>query len=70
MPSTTYIACTNTVRVTYPVREAEQSITLAEANLIRSIPTIHAVKFIRDQYSLGLYEANQLVKTVVAHPDF
>ena len=50
--------------VSYPVREAQQVITAAEVRLIKGIDGTTAIKFIRDQYGLGLYEAKQVVDTV------
>ena len=53
--------------ISYPVREALQVITAAEAALITTIDTVPAIKFIRDQYGLGLYESKQLVDTARAY---
>lgn len=55
----------NSVEVMYPVREAQQTITRAEYNLVLRHPNkVEAIKFIREQYGLGLYEAKQVVDTV------
>lgn len=56
----------NHVEVSYPMREARQTITKAEYDLVLSLSDnrIAAIKFIRDQYSLGLYEARQIVDTI------
>ena len=53
--------------VSYQVREAQQVITAAEATLITNLNAVTAIKFIRDQYGLGLYDSKQLVDTVRAH---
>ena len=56
----------NRVEVSYPMREAQQTITKAEYDLVvfLSDNKVRAIKFIRDQYSLGLYEAKQIVDTI------
>ena len=68
MPRVTHYESTDRVVVMYPAREAEQTITRAEATLIstRAVSTITAIKFIMVQYKLGLYEAKQIVDTVRA----
>lgn len=59
----------NIVEVSYPQREAKLAITAAEYDLIttalkdRKVP---AIKFIRVQYGLDLYEAKQVVDTIFA----
>lgn len=60
-----------TVTVSYPTREAQQQVTLAEVELIRTIDNkVRAIKFIRDQYKLGLYEAKQVVDTICDYKGF
>ena len=56
------------VEVSYPVREATIEITHAEHALIMmfSHEKVKMIKFIRAQYSLGLYDAKQVVDTVIA----
>ena len=68
MPRVTHYESTDRVVVQYPAREAEQTITRAEANLIATegMSTVFAIKFIKDQYKLGLYEARQIVDTIRA----
>lgn len=68
MPRVTHYESTDRVVVHYPVREAEQTITLAEALLIShpGMSSVIATKFIKDQYKLGLLEAKQIVDTVRA----
>lgn len=58
----------NLVTVSYPVRAAVLDITHAEHTLILAFSTqkVQMIKFIRAQYSLGLYEAKQVVDTVIA----
>ena len=54
--------------VEYPVRTVEHIITAAEYHLISTTLNerkISAVKFIRDQYDLDLYEAKQIVDTIL-----
>ena len=61
----------NHVCVSYPVRYSTATITKAEFALIRSLPDtkrVSAIRFIRDQYGLGLYEAKQIVDTICAMP--
>lgn len=62
---------TSAITVSYPTREAQQEITEAEYNLIRGLgqQKVVAIKFIRDQYKLGLYEAKQVVDTVHSQPE-
>jgi ribosomal protein L7/L12 len=57
------------IEVSYPVREAKQTITGAEYDLIKSLTgeKVKCIKFIREQYTLGLYEAKQIVDTIHAH---
>ena len=58
------------VTVSYPVREAQQEITKAEYNLILGLSQnkVMAIKFVRSQYNLGLYEAKQVVDTIHSQP--
>ena len=57
------------VQISYPVREVQQLITSAEYDTIKAFPEHKArmIKFVRDQYKLGLYEAKQIVDTIHAH---
>lgn len=66
MPKVTQLE--SCVEVSYPVREAVLDITHAEHALILmfSHEKVKMIKFIRSQYSLGLYDAKQLVDTVIA----
>lgn len=55
-----------TVEVSYPMRCAQHTITRAEYNLVLRHPNkVEAIKFIREQHSLGLYEAKQVVDTIL-----
>jgi len=57
------------VIVNYPARTVEQIITAAEYTLITSAlkdRKVDAIKFIRMQYGVGLYEAKQIVDTIHA----
>lgn len=57
----------NTVEVSYPMREAQQVITKAEYDLIVRLSRdgkVPLIKFIRDQYGLGLFEAKHIVDTI------
>ena len=56
------------IEVSYPVREATIEITHAEHALILmfSHEKVKMIKFIRAQYDLGLYDAKQVVDTVIA----
>ena len=57
------------VEVSFPAREATQTVTFAEYELIwASVPRIPMIKFIRAQYGLGLYEAKQVVDTIKDMP--
>ena len=47
------------VEVRYPGASFTQEITHAEYNMLPSLTTVQATKFIKDQYSLGLYEAKR-----------
>lgn len=49
----------NRVEVRHPGEECSVEITYAEYNMLPSLTTVQATKFIRDQYSLGLYEAKR-----------
>jgi len=63
-----YRTADNQIEVSYPVREACQLITPAEFELIVRVENkVHTIKFVKDQYQLGLYEAKQLVDTVRSH---
>ena len=71
MPSVNRHYTENAVFVVYPAKEQEQKITTAEYKLIRSMDDrkVLAIKFVKDQYSLGLYEAKQIVDTIFNEPD-
>ena len=47
------------VEVRYPGAEYSMEVTQAEYNMLPSLTTVQATKFIRDQYSLGLYKAKR-----------
>jgi len=68
MPNVTKSQSNNFVSVSYPVREAVLEITHAEHALILmfSHEKVKMIKFIRAQYNLGLYDAEQVVDTVIA----
>jgi len=68
MPTVTKYTSNNLVTVSYPVREAHLDITHAEHALILmfSHEKVKMIKFIRSQYNLGLYDAKQVVDTVIA----
>lgn len=68
MPQVTKHISNNLVTVSYPVREAVLDITKAEHDLIMmfSQEKVKMIKFIRGQYNLGLYDAKQVVDTVIA----
>lgn len=72
MPSVNQNDLENNIIVSYPTRETTQVITVAEYELIRNLDQnkVVAIKFIRSQYKLGLYEAKQVVDTVHSHPRF
>ena len=56
------------IEVSYPVREAQLVITRAEHDLINGMDnTVQAIKFVRAQYNIGLYEAKQVVDTIKAN---
>jgi len=56
------------IEVSYPVREVQLVITRAEHELVDSLDNrVIAIKFIRAQYNLGLYEAKQVVDTIKAN---
>lgn len=61
---------TSQIIVSYPVKETMQAITKAEYQLIHNLDQnkVVAIKFIRTQYNLGLYEAKQIVDTVHSQP--
>lgn len=53
------------IEVSFPVREQQILITRAEYEVVRSHDNkVKAIKFIKDQYNLGLYEAKQVVDTI------
>ena len=68
MPKVTNHSSNNLVTVSYPVRESVLDITKAEHDLIVSFSheKVKMIKFIRSQYNLGLYDAKQVVDTVIA----
>ena len=68
MPQVTKSTSNNFVSVSYPVREAVLDITHAEHELIMMFihEKVKMIKFIRAQYNLGLYDAKQVVATVIA----
>jgi ribosomal protein L7/L12 len=57
------------VIVAYPVRIEEQIIKEAECNLIKDLHDrkVTAIKFVRSQYGLGLYQAKAVCDTIWAH---
>lgn len=56
------------IEVSYPVREAQLVITRAEHELVDGLDNrVQAIKFIRAQYNLGLFEAKQVVDTIKAN---
>lgn len=67
MPTVTKHTSNNLVTVSYPVREAQLELTIAEYELILLFRTekVKMIKFIRAQYNLGLYDAKQVVDTVI-----
>ena len=71
MPNVTKSQTNNFVKVSYPGREAQLDITHAEHELILmfSHEKVKMIKFIRGQYNLGLYDAKQVVDTVLAHKE-
>ena len=68
MPTVTKHTSNNIVTVSYPVREVQLELTIAEYELILLFRTekVKMIKFIRAQYNLGLYDAKQVVDTVIA----
>jgi len=59
------------VEVRFPGEECTQEISYAEYNMLPALSTVQATKFIRDQYSLGLYEAKRCVDAARAlHREF
>lgn len=54
------------VEVRYPGAEYSIDVTYAEYSLIPSLSTIQGAKFLRDQYSLGLYEAERCCDAIRA----
>lgn len=69
MPTVTKHTSNNLVTVAYQVRESVLDITHAEHALIlaesSSAHKVKMIKFIRGQYNLGLYDAKQVVDTVI-----
>lgn len=69
MPTVTKHTSNNLVTVAYQVRESVLDITHAEHTLIlaesSSAHKVKMIKFIRGQYNLGLYDAKQVVDTVI-----
>lgn len=63
---------TNTgIEVSYPTRYDQHVVTRAEYDLINSLGNEHKVfmtKFVKNQYCIGLYEAKQIVDTIVSLP--
>ena len=57
------------VIVVYPVHVKEQIIKEAECNLIKDLHDrkVTAIKFVRSQYGLGLYEAKVVCDTIWGH---
>ena len=70
MPSITRDHLATKMVVSYPTREAQHVITDAEYRLIRNLEQnkVQAIKFIHEQYNLNLYEAKQIVDTVLSQP--
>ena len=68
MPTVTKHTSNNLVTVSYPVSEAVLDITHAEHDLILMFrhEKVKMIKFIRGQYNLGLYDAKQVIDTVIA----
>ena len=58
-PPTTTQLFDHKVEVRYPGEERSMEITYAEYNMLPSLTTVQATKFIRGQYQLGLYEAKR-----------
>lgn len=54
------------VEVLYTGAEYTMEITYAEYNLIPTLSTVQGTKFLRDQYSLGLYEAKRCCDAIRA----
>lgn len=54
--------------ISYPRSDGILQITKAEYNLVKGMSDrkVMAIKFIKDQYNLGLYEAKQVVDTIHA----
>ena len=65
MPSIAHNHSSSSVTVSYPMRKAQQTITLAELQLIQNLDhqKVAVIKFIR-QYNLGLHEAKMIVDTI------
>lgn len=57
------------IKVSFPVGEQQVTITAAEHMVVFNHPnTVAAIKFLKDQYGLGLYEAKSLYDTIKAIP--
>ncbi len=54
------------VEVRHAGAEYSMEVTYAEYNLFPSLSTVQGTKFIRDQYSLGLYEAKRCCDAIRA----
>ena len=65
-PSTVTRCPDRMVEVRYPGAEYSMEVTYAEYNLIPSLSTVQGTKFLRDQYSLGLYEAKRCCDAIRA----
>ena len=50
----------------HPGAEYSLDVTYAEYNLIPSLTPVQGAKFLRDQYSLGLYEAKRCCDAIKA----
>ena len=63
---TTHPTMQHRVVVSYPARLQEQVITDAEHRLIADLSDrkVTAIKFVRSQYGLGLYEAKAICDTI------
>lgn len=59
----------NRVEVSFPVTEQQVIITAAEHLIVYNHPDrVAAIKFLKDQYSLGLHEAKTLYDIIKAVP--
>jgi ribosomal protein L7/L12 len=60
------------ITVSYPTRESQQTMSKGDYFAVRSIGEsnkIRAIKFVRMQTGLGLYESKQIVDTILSLPD-